>query len=48
MANLPLVPMLGPEGPPPMKKPRTESESGEKKNGGLNKGKGVWLGQWRS
>lgn len=29
MANLPPVPVLGPEGPPPMKKARTDSDSGE-------------------
>ena len=32
MANLPPASVLGPEGPPPMKKLRTESDSGEKKN----------------
>ena len=29
MANLPPVPVMGSEGPPPMKKPRTDSDSGK-------------------
>ncbi len=29
MANLPQVSMLGPEGQPPLKKPRIDSDSGE-------------------
>ncbi len=36
MANLPPVPVLGSEGPPPMKKPRTDSDSG--KDSKLEKG----------
>lgn len=36
MANLPPVSVLGSEGPPPMKKPRTDSDSG--KNSRLGKG----------
>lgn len=38
MANLPPVPVMGSEGPPPIKKPRTDSDSGEfgrVKKGGL-------------
>ena len=31
MANLPPASVLGPEGPPPIKKPRIDSDSGEKK-----------------
>ncbi len=36
------LPVLGLEGPPPMKRPRTDSDSGERDNFFHNI-KGVWL-----
>lgn len=42
MANLPPVSVLGPEGPPPMKKMRTDSDSGEKRSLTYHQ-RGVWL-----